>query len=403
MGKKIRVWDGTAWQDVSPSLPYTAIHSAQASMPATGVDGQVWLDTDGTLAGQDFVPLSGGTMTGNLNTTSINSGGISGKNYVINSNFDFWQRGTSFTTDSAATWIYTADRWAAQNLYSGNGAVNVVTQESTHVPAGSKYSLKSVVGTASVVNNGRMNLLYTLEHQDAISLAGKVITISAQVKAIGAVDRYNIAGYYSTSGGKAHAGTAYISGNASAINSSGFTKVSATFTVPSASTLTSSGTLGILFVFYKNNGVPESVGDGVYLSQVKIEEGSQATTFSTASPTLAEEHAACQRYYIRYNGGATNAILGGFGGWITTTIFRPVIQLPVSMRVAPSSVEYSSVAVREYQSASAVNATAVSIDQTSPQQVSLNLTTTTRTIGYIGFIQVDNANINGYFALSAEL
>lgn len=73
------------------------------------------------------------------------------------------------------------------------------------------------------------------------------------------------------------------------------------------------------------------------------------------------------------------------------------------MRIAPSSVEYSSVAVREYQSASAVNATAVSIDQTSPQQVSLNLTTTARTIGYIGFIQVDNANINGYFALSAEL
>ena len=105
MGKKIRVWDGSAWQDVAPSLPYTAIHSAQASMPLTGVDGQVWLDTDGTLAGQDFVPLTGGTMTGNLNTSSINSGGISGKNYVINGNFDFWQRGTSFTTDSSATWI----------------------------------------------------------------------------------------------------------------------------------------------------------------------------------------------------------------------------------------------------------------------------------------------------------
>jgi hypothetical protein len=403
MAKKIRVWDGSAWQDVAPSLPYTAIHSAQASMPATGVDGQVWLDTDGTLAGQDFVPLSGGTMTGNLNTPSINSGGISGKNYVINSNFDFWQRGTSFTTDSSATWIYTADRWAAQNLYSGGGAVNVVTQETTHVPVGSKYSIKSVVGTASAPNTGRMNLLYTFENQDAIALAGKVITISAQVKAIGAVDRYNIAGYYSTSGGKAHAGTTYIAGNASAINTSGFTKISATFTVPSAATLTSTGTFGVLFVYYKNNATAESVGDGAYLSQVKIEEGSQATTFSTASTTLAEEHAACQRYYIRYNGGATNAILGGFGGWITTTIFRPVIQLPVSMRVAPSSVEYSSVAVREYQSASAVNATAVSIDQTSPQQVSLNLTTTTRTIGYIGFIQVDNANINGYFALSAEL
>lgn len=58
MAKKIRVWDGSAWQDVAPALPYTAIHSAQASMPATGVDGQVWLDTDGTLSDTAFVPLS---------------------------------------------------------------------------------------------------------------------------------------------------------------------------------------------------------------------------------------------------------------------------------------------------------------------------------------------------------
>ena len=348
MAKKIRVWDGSAWQDVAPSLPYTAIHSAQASMPLTGVDGQVWLDTDGTLAGQDFVPLTGGTMTGNLNTSSINSGGISGKNYVINGNFDFWQRGTSFTTDSSATWIYTADRWAAQNLYSGGGAVNVVTQESTNVPVGSKYSIKSVVGTASAPNTGRMNLLYTFENQDAMALAGKVITISAQVKAIGAIDRYNIAGYYSTSGGKAHAGTTYIAGNASAINTSGFTKVTATFTVPSAATLTSTGTLGILFVYYKNNGVAESVGDGAYISQVKIEEGSIATTFSTAGSTIQEELAACQRYYeTSYNDGFFPANGSGSGGSfqsVATALATGSIRAngfyKVRKRVTPSVVLY---------------------------------------------------------------
>jgi hypothetical protein len=58
MAKKIRVWDGTQWQDVAPALPYTAVHSAQASMPSTGVDGQIWLDTDGTLSDTAFVPLS---------------------------------------------------------------------------------------------------------------------------------------------------------------------------------------------------------------------------------------------------------------------------------------------------------------------------------------------------------
>ena len=58
MAKKIRVWDGTQWQDVAPALPYTAVHSAQASMPSTGIDGQIWLDTDGTLSDTAFVPLS---------------------------------------------------------------------------------------------------------------------------------------------------------------------------------------------------------------------------------------------------------------------------------------------------------------------------------------------------------
>jgi hypothetical protein len=49
MAKKIRVWDGSAWQDVAPALPYTAVHSAQASMPSTAVDGQIWLDTDASV------------------------------------------------------------------------------------------------------------------------------------------------------------------------------------------------------------------------------------------------------------------------------------------------------------------------------------------------------------------
>jgi hypothetical protein len=403
MGKKIRVWDGSAWQDVAPSLPYTAIHSAQASMPATGVDGQVWLDTDGALAGQDFVPLTGGTMTGNLNTPSINSGGISGKNYVVNSNFDFWQRGTSFTTDSAATWIYTADRWAAQNLYSGGGAVNVVTQETTHVPAGSKYSIKSVVGTASVVNNGRMNLLYTLENQDAISLTGKVITISAQVKAIGAVDRYNIAGYYSTSGGKAHAATAYISGNASVINSSGFTKVSATFTVPSASTLTSTGTLGILFVFYKNNGVPESVGDGVYLSQVKIEEGSTATTFSTAEPTMAGELSACQRYFARYGSSAAYSPFGT-GFCITNAALSFTLPYRVRMRINPTLSFSAGNTFATYSAGGAVTAgTSMVLDRTGDDAALLTLNVASGLAAGQAANAITNAGATAFIDVSAEL
>lgn len=49
MGKIIRVWDGTAWQEVTPAIPYTSKHSAQSTMPIAPQDGEIWLDTDGAI------------------------------------------------------------------------------------------------------------------------------------------------------------------------------------------------------------------------------------------------------------------------------------------------------------------------------------------------------------------
>ena len=391
MAKKIRVWDGTQWQDVAPSLPYTAIHSAQASMPLTGVDGQVWLDTDGTLAGQDFVPLSGGTMTGNLNVPSINSGPIVGRNKILNGDFSIWQRGTSLSAGA-----YTADRWI---IVGGSGTVSrqTFTPGSSPVPGyeGQYYLNWTITG-----NQQNCEMLQKIE--DARTFAGQVVTLSFWARSTVGAQPQNMYIYQNFgTGGSPSSMT--VAGGASYTPTSSWQRFSLTVTMPSVSGKTF-GTNNDSFIWVRTAQMTTTATNtSLDIWGVQLEAGNQATPFHTATPNKQTELAACQRYYIRYSGGATNAILGGFGGWITTTIFRPVIQLPVPMRIAPSSVEYSSVAVREYQSASAVNATAVSIDQTSPQQVSLNLTTTARTIGYIGFIQVDNANINGYFALSAEL
>ena len=48
-------------------------------------------------------------MTQNRVISTLADSAIAGKNFIINGGFDFWQRGTTFTSPSS--WTYSADRW----------------------------------------------------------------------------------------------------------------------------------------------------------------------------------------------------------------------------------------------------------------------------------------------------
>lgn len=275
-----------------------------------------------------------------------------GKNLIINGGLDIWQRGTTFTTDAAATVLYTADRISAWTLYPGNDARQTITRETTHVPSNFKYSLKSVVSNAIPVNAGRMLIGYTMENQDALAIAGKTITYSMQIKAIGNIDRVYLYSRYNTTGGNSHNNGTDAASTPFTINSSSFTTITWTTTVPSAATLTSSGTYGFQLVYYRSNNAVEAIGDGIYVAGIQAELGNVATPFARAGGTLQGELAACQRYYTTsiptgftitdfsgMNQGSSSAI-----GWCspgsTNDIFT-TIQYPVPMRAAPTFVIYS--------------------------------------------------------------
>lgn len=314
MGKKIRVWDGTAWQDVAPSLPYTAIHSAQASMPATGVDGQVWLDTDGTLAGQDFVPLSGGTMTGNLNTPSINSGGIAGQNYFVNGGLDIWQRGTSFSGSSGSS-LYLADRWRSYDISA--------TSRSTDVPSGQNLAY-SIIFTAGATGS-YPRLQYRMPSEDAAMLAGKTVTFSFWAKNGGGTASFFAEQQIPTTANSFDGGTTNLGGStfATAGNfSTSWQRYTWTTTVHSTT-----ATNGMTFHLVRD---PSSAST-TYVAGLKMEIGTQATTFSRMNASLQAEIAACQRYYIQTVGEEASGTMYNSGG---AAFF---IRFPVQMRVAPSA------------------------------------------------------------------
>lgn len=338
MAKKIRVWDGTQWQDVAPSLPYTAIHSAQASMPLTGVDGQVWLDTDGTLAGQDFVPLSGGTMTGNLNVSSINSGSVSGKNYLINGGFDIWQRGTS---SSSQMGYYTADRWYT----GGTGGTITVSQETSDLPSGVpvQYGIKWTTSAA----NSYATLYQAIESQVLKTLLGKQVTVSGYIKVSGgyAGSMYGVLEYNTVNDALLSSVTNLATGAAgNAVDAASWKRFSFTTTIPS-------NAAGLRLGLQPDLAQPSGVT--VRLAGLKLELGTTATLFSTAGSTITQELAACQRYYEKsYNiadAPGSNTVSGivfvlpGSEGSSTAGVMDGYISFKVAKRATPSVTIYDQV------------------------------------------------------------
>lgn len=395
MGKKIRVWDGSAWQDVAPSLPYTAIHSAQASMPSTAVDGQIWLDTDGTLAGQDFVPLTGGTMTGNLNTPSINSGPIVGRNKILNGDFSIWQRGTSFSSSG-----YTSDRW---KWAGGTGTISRQQFTLGSAPVAG-YEGQYYLNWTLTGNSQNYEIQQNIE--DVRSLAGQVVTLSFWARSTTGAQAQNAAvyQYFGTGGSPSSLVNAGIT---TYTPTSTWQRFSFTYTMPSIEGKTL-GTNNDHYVWVRiAQMTTTATNTSLDIWGVQLEVGNQATPFHNATPNKQTELAACQRYYCRL--GGANASDGyytyGAGYTVTTTRAYATTKLPVTMRTSPTFSSFataSSFAVHT-GTASVVAASSLAVDRTNVDSIWWTINTAgSLTVGY-GIFFINNNNTNAFIELSAEL
>jgi hypothetical protein len=135
----------------------------------------------------------------------------------------------------------------------------------------------------------------------------------------------------------------------------------------------------------------------------QLEQGSVATPFTTATGTIQGELAACQRYYWRA-GGNTSYELAGQGTGQSTTVTGIQIPLPSSMRVIPTAVDYSTMAVQPYGTGTITAVTSIALDSVSAK----NLVTVAATVAS-GLTQgqvyrlFTNNSTSGYIGLSAEL
>ena len=320
-----------------------------------------------------------------------------GKNKIINGDFGVWQRGTSFT-NPGNTGEYTADRYTvAMNAVITSHTVSRQSFTPGAAPVAgyeSQFFYRSLIttpGSATVLNiQNRI--------EDVRTFAGQTVTFSFWAKAdttrAVSVDYYQNFG----SGGS---GTVSATMLASTNLTTGWVRYSATVALPSISGKTI-GTSSYLAVVVNQT---VTAGSTLDIWGLQLEASNTATAFQTATGTIQGELAACQRYYWRLTGNAAGYYrLADSGFANSTTDAHLSIQNPVTMRVTPTSVDFSSVFLENYIGAGSKAVTALTINSVSNPMVSTaSITVASGLVAgtrYFGFL---NNNTSSFIGYSAEL
>ena len=267
----------------------------------------------GSAASPAIVLASDGTATAQL--SSLNGGALAGmRNLLINGGMNVWQRGTTQTTSGYGS----ADRW--NMTVSGTCTF---AQETSVIPSGAQYAVKWTTGASSSYGQVRQYI----EQLTVIPLRGQTLTASAYVRSGGTFSGnvlFEIG--YNTSTDTYNSGvgwTLVTTTTSGTVNSSNYTQIKTTFTVPS-------NAVGLYVAI-----VPDAVqasGAIVYQSLVQLEAGTVATPFERRS--YGQELALCQRYYQQDGVDATTSLNPWVPDVNNTTARAQLYVFPVQMRAA---------------------------------------------------------------------
>jgi hypothetical protein len=338
-------------------------------------------------------------MTKSRQSADFAAGGpsVAGKNYIINGGMDIWQRGTSFPSLTAAsTSTFAADRW---QVYIGN-AGRTVSQQASGLTA-FRYSMR-VARDSGNTSTAVTQVTQNIESNMSYPLAGQTVTVSFYGKAG--------ANYSAASGALTYAlyqGTGIDQnvfgmtggsgvGTGTATLTTSWQRFSFTVTVPSTSTE--------LAVYFSTTPVGTAgANDWFEITGVQLELGSTATTFSRAGGTIQGELAACQRYYYRLD---TDQLYSNFawGFAHSTTAYKGTVALPVTLRVPPSAIDYSTLKLHNVNTAVTAGLTAsITASEQNKYLPTVSVTVSSGlTTGNFYYLGANNSTA-GYIGFSAEL
>jgi hypothetical protein len=389
--------------------------TATSPLTGGGTSGAITVGIqDATTSVKGSVQLSDSTSTTSsvlaATPTAVKSaydlattGNLKVSNPILNSSMNVWQRGTSGTNNSfvSGTLGCNADRW--QN-YLGGGAITVSRQSTNDTT-----NLPSIQYCARVQRNSGQTAAGSFYHSqsmetiNSIPYAGKQVTVS----------------YYARAGANFSAASSIlngqiISGTGTDQNVlSGFTGSTSIATANATLTttwqrFTFTGTVGATATQLGLNFSYTTVGtagtnDYFEITGVQIDMGSVALPFRANGSSYQAELAMCQRYYFRSTPGTNYGGHGTYGSARTTTVVKSAIPFPVQMRVIPTSIDYSTLAVNDGQTIIAVTAVALSAYESQVVAYPEFTVGSASLTQYRPYHINNNNNAAAYLGFSAEL
>ena len=392
----VEVYTGAAWVSLDdPNAIQNSIVDAKGDLIAASAD-----NTPARLAvgnnGESLVADSSAT-TGLRYQSAYNG------NAIINGGFDIWQRGTANVTTASS---YTADRWQ-KGAATSFGISRQVTGDTTNLP-NIQYCARSQRTASSAVTTAN-DFGYSMETNDAVRFAGQPVILSFYARAganFSSASSILNASIYTGTGTDQNGMTTGYTGNTLLVTGAKtLTTTWQRFTI--SGTVASTATELMLYFSYTPVGTA-GANDYYEITGVQLELGSVATTFKRSNGsggTIQGELAACQRYYFRSgaSGGVVTSAynLHAQGYEESATIANYCFKLPVTMRVAPTAIEYANVDIYDSTNRS-LSALTINSSYNNPNSPEL-VATGTGMAQYRPCFLLNWNNTGGYVALTAEL
>lgn len=391
------------------STTTTGVKYANGSVATLTTKGDILARTSSGIARQ-AVGSDGQTLVADSSQTTglaWANNFAAGKNAIINGDFRINQRAFTSTTADGA---YGFDRWLP---FISTGTVTYSAQ--TFTPGTAPVAGYEGINFARIATSGQSVAgAYSVLSQrieDARTFAGQTIVVSFWAKAASGTPKVGVQLRQNFGTGGSPSANVEIPISAVTLSTS-WARYSVSVAVPSVSGKTFGTTANSSYL--QLNLWTSSGSDSATLSSnigiqnatidfwgVQAEAGSVATAFQTATGTIQGELAACQRYYQRWN-----AIQIGSGISKSTTVNWYSINLPITLRTAPSSFEQSGAIA--YDTVNYYSGGTWAVAQTDTNSAGVKTVLVTYTHGSAVFTQyrpsiIGNTDANTYFGFSAEL